>query len=44
LYISERTVFVQPDTSDTETDIWKLGTAVFLRDKPPAIRERYQVR
>lgn len=44
LYIFDTTDYILPidQVAENETDIWKVATGVFLRDKTPAIRERYQ--
>eukprot|EP01102_Stenamoeba_stenopodia_P010931 TRINITY_DN3333_c0_g1_i1.p1 TRINITY_DN3333_c0_g1~~TRINITY_DN3333_c0_g1_i1.p1 ORF type:complete len:1413 (-),score=426.56 TRINITY_DN3333_c0_g1_i1:107-4300(-) len=44
LYIFDTCDYISPvdKVLETETDIWKIATGVFLRDKTPAIRDRYQ--
>lgn len=42
LYIYDTAEYVEKDVAPTETDIWKVSTGVFLRDKTAQIRERYQ--
>lgn len=44
LYIFDKVDYITPmeQVAESETDIWKVATGAFLRDKTPAIRDRYQ--
>eukprot|EP01100_Stratorugosa_tubuloviscum_P012936 TRINITY_DN628_c1_g3_i1.p1 TRINITY_DN628_c1_g3~~TRINITY_DN628_c1_g3_i1.p1 ORF type:complete len:1261 (-),score=653.88 TRINITY_DN628_c1_g3_i1:144-3926(-) len=42
LYIFDSNEYVNPRVEESECDIWKISTGVFLRSKTPSIRDRYQ--
>eukprot|EP01101_Sappina_pedata_P003813 TRINITY_DN1537_c0_g1_i1.p2 TRINITY_DN1537_c0_g1~~TRINITY_DN1537_c0_g1_i1.p2 ORF type:complete len:781 (+),score=410.62 TRINITY_DN1537_c0_g1_i1:98-2440(+) len=42
IYICDSQNYAQPGDHENETDIWKVASGVFLRDKTPLVRERYQ--
>lgn len=40
MYVIERTPYVDPKASSDETNIWKVASGTFLRDKSFEIRSR----
>jgi glutamate dehydrogenase len=42
LYFVDRHEFMNSDVEESETDIWKISSGIFLRDKKPLARDRYE--
>lgn len=42
LYFVDTHSFIESDVSEKETDIWKISSGIFIRDKKVEARDRYQ--
>lgn len=42
LYLVDNYPFVNAKAAETESDLWKVATGVFLRDKSSSAKHRYQ--